>query len=443
MTPNRSLGLTIQLRDLLRQDLLSVFVEEFPFQVVEEFRANSARRTRDRVFNPETTLLAMVLSATQEDRSLQHAVNLFAEVHARTARRLARTQAERRPLAKSKLRPISENTAAFSKARARLEPELIDRVFRASGDFDASADSGIAGWHGKDVYLTDGTYFQTQDTPALRTAYAVENRRGKPVSAFPQGLLQAVVRLATGAVTEVRLGSRHVSELELVWPMVAGLPPGSLLLADDLYNSYAIFALAQAGDIDVIVPGKRHRRYSVLERFAANDELVELQRTPRPAWLPKDATLPERLVLRRIAITDKVFYTTLLDPAIPAADIVAQYLRRWEIEITIREVKTLMGLAVARSKTPEMVEKEVKTALIAYNLLRQVIAKTAHQSGFPPETDLIQALFETDQTLLSDKKGRVYIRRSPGRYGGARPETTPAQGAAPPRPPVPAQDQRE
>jgi len=426
MTPNRSLGLTIQLRNLLRQDLLSVLVEEFPFAVVESYRVGSERKTRDRVFTPESTLLTMVLSATQEDRSLQHAVNLFAEAHARAGGHLGKQPADRPPVARSKLRPISENTAAFSKARARLEPDLVDRVFRASADFEVSASEAPARWHGMDAYSTDGTYVQMQDSPALRAAFAVVNKKGEPVTAFPQGLLQAVLHLSTGAVTDVRLGSRHVSELELVFPMVARLPAGSVLLADDLYNSYAIFALAQAQGVHLVVPGKRKRRYRVIERLSPGDEVVELRCTPRPPWLPEEVNLPTHLTMRRIETTDRVFYTTLIDPAIPAADIVAKYLQRWDIEITIREVKTLMGLAVARSKTPEMVDKEIKTALIAYNMLRRVIAKTAHQSGFPPETDLIQAFLEADQALLSDKQGRVYARRSPGRYGRARQKNHPA-----------------
>ena len=417
MTPNRSLALSVQLRDLLRQNLLSVLHGSFPFEAVQAYQAASEYKGRDRVFTPENTLLAMVVSATQEDRSLQQAVHLFAEVHQRGAERLSRQPEASRALPRSKLAPISENTAAFSKARTRLAPGLVDAVFRASGDFAAPAGTR---WHGLEVYITDGTYFQTQDTPALRAAYTVDNKQKQPVSAFPQGLLQGIVRLATGAVTDVRLSSRHVSELELVYPMVASLPAKSLLLADDLYNSYAIFAQVCAAGVHLIVPGKRKRNYRVVERLAEGDELVELRRTRRPAWLPEAVQLPEHLLLRRIMTSDKVFYTTLTDRSIPAADIVAQYLRRWDIEITIREVKVLMGMAVARSKTPEMVEKEFKAALIAYNLLRRVIANTAEQGGFPPEANLIQAILTPDQALLRDKKGRLYARWSPGRYGDTR-----------------------
>lgn len=115
--------------------------------------------------------------------------------------------------------------------------------------------------------------------------------------------------------------------------------------------------------------------------------------------------------------TEWVQYTTLLDKRINKADIIAKYITRWDIEITIRETKTLMGINIIRSKSEAMVFKEVTIALTAYNMIRKIIARSAGKTGFPPQEDIIQEFFEANKTILIDKKGRIYNRWSPGRYG--------------------------
>ena len=42
-----------------------------------------------------------------------------------------------------------------------------------------------------------------------------------------------------------------------------------------------------------------------------------------------------------------------------------------------RSLKTMMGMEMLRSKTPEMVRKEVGVHLLAYNLIRGVMAEAA------------------------------------------------------------------
>ena len=114
-----------------------------------------------------------------------------------------------------------------------------------------------------------------------------------------------------------------------------------------------------------------------------------------------------------------VIYTTLLDPAIPKCDIILKYFTRWDIEITIREVKTMMDISVLRGKTDDIVRKEVVSAFIAYNLIRKLIAQSTLETAFSPETDIIQEFLENNKDILMDRKGRIYTRWSPGRYGGS------------------------
>lgn len=53
---------------------------------------------------------------------------------------------------------------------------------------------------------------------------------------------------------------------------------------------------------------------------------------------------------------------------------------RWEVELDLKHLKTTLGMDVLRSKTPQMVRKEIYAYLLAYNLLRTVMweAGTTH-----------------------------------------------------------------
>jgi len=440
MTPNHSLDLSLQLQNLIRTDLLQQISIEFPFELMESNTNKDASKKRDRVFNDGNTLLTMLVTAVNEDKSLKQSVNIFKQIFESRGEHILKKEKEDlekrrltditldkkmgRPklyqsrLAKSKTQPVSDNTAAYTKARQRLDYHLVQQVFDYSKDF-----TGIEQplWHGMKTYNSDGTYCQMQDSEELGKKYHV-----KEGGAYPQLLLEGIVQQGTGQIVCFEIGSRYQSELELIAKQLHQLPQNSLLLADDLYNSYAVFAMMQRQGCHLIVPGKRGRAYKVIEKIAEGDELVEISRTDIPKWWQQDWELPKKLFMRRIAFlspvdgeTEWVQYTTLVDKSITKADIIAKYISRWDIEITIREIKTLMDINVIRSKSEEMVFKEITIALAAYNMMRKIIAKSVDKTDFSPKEDIIQKFFEANKTVLIDKKGRIYNRWSPGRYGQA------------------------
>lgn len=70
--------------------------------------------------------------------------------------------------------------------------------------------------------------------------------------------------------------------------------------------------------------------------------------------------------------------TTLLDPEkYPAEDLAWLYTERWRVELWFRDIKTSMGMEVLRCKTPKMVHKELEMFLIAYNLIRCLMAEAS------------------------------------------------------------------
>ena len=74
--------------------------------------------------------------------------------------------------------------------------------------------------------------------------------------------------------------------------------------------------------------------------------------------------------------------TTLLDPLdYPANELIALYARRWNLELALRHLKTSMGMELLRCQTPEMAQKELVAYLVAYNLVRCLMAEVVGLAG--------------------------------------------------------------
>jgi hypothetical protein len=444
MTSNESFKLSFEIKNLLQTDLLHAFEKAVPVDLIEQKAREANPAFRDCVYTPCNTVLIMLLSAIQEDKSLQNSLNIFKNVFEQRCGEVIQSEAEKlrqeqsadiqtvrkrgRPkkyqsrLRKCYLQPLSASTAGLSNARKKLDKNIVEAVYRHStdfGDFDSES------WYGMKTFITDGAYIQLQDTEDIKSQYQVKGME----SSYPQALLQVMIRQGSGQVSQFSMGSRQESELALVISMIRNLEKNSLLLADDLYNTYYHFCLTLSQGCHIIVPGKRDRNYRVIRNIHDNDQIVEISKTTRPDYIDAQEweNLPDKILMRRITYTyptkngvePAVLYTTILDKKISSADIIAKYAMRWDIEISIREIKTIMDINVLRSKSIDMMVKELFIALTAYNMVRKIIAKSAGKAGFPPQEDIFQECSPFNRSILLDKKGRVFFKWSPGRYGYA------------------------
>jgi hypothetical protein len=418
-------------------NIIGILENEFPSAVLDrfnEFGKEGKSKTRDRVFTENNTLLTMVLTSVQKDKTLKNSVDLFyiafselkqsveyqieedGKLLKKTAGRPKKYKAE---LPKSLEKNISLNTAAYSKARERLPNELVNELFLNSRI--EHADNNYTHWHGYRIFLGDGTYLQMQDTESLRKKYEVKHN-GLASEGYPQGLLEVILERGTGQVFSYKLSNRHTSELSLFYDMLDDIPPKSLLLLDDLYNCFEIISKCKRLGIEIVVPAKRVRNYDVIESLAEGDEIIQIE-TPknRSKWLETNEK-PSKILMRRMQCKspeaeDYILITTILDEQIKKDEFQLLYLTRWDIEIGIREVKTIMDINVLRSKTPEMALKELSVTLATYNLIRKFIYTSIKDLPISPEEDFIYQFYSLNQDILIDKKGRVYNRWSSGRRG--------------------------
>ena len=59
-------------------------------------------------------------------------------------------------------------------------------------------------------------------------------------------------------------------------------------------------------------------------------------------------------------------------------------------QLDIRNIKTTLGMEVLRCLTPAMIEKELWVCLLAYNLIRLLMAQAAHTAAAPQILPLAQ-----------------------------------------------------
>lgn len=430
MTPNTSLQLSYEFKKRLKRFNLQSLHDRIPSDVIDQYYQREKITTRTRVFSPEATICCMVGGAMMEDKSQKNVLLRYKQTFEHQAEQLVdeQTQLLQQPkksgpgrrrtrlnVPKSITTPVSENTAAFSKAVKRIPAELMTELFEYSAK-SSDSESRPAAWHGYGVYLGDGTYFQAQDTPSLSEVYPKES----PAS-YPRGALVTVCQESTGLIHNFAVGS---SELEMARRAITRLPPDCLFIGDELYNCYGFWSDLASRGVEFIVPVKRKRTCELIRTLGPGDALVRIKRTApslTSLWAEEYEDLPLGMTLRRITYTNpespdkqRVLITSLTDPAIPATDIVAKYTSRWDIELRIREIKTIMGLNIARSKSPDGVYKEIAAALIAYNITRELITESV-QSDFSPSENIFQEYYTGREESLTDKAGRVYHRRSPGR----------------------------
>ena len=437
MKLNRSLAISSRIQACKMGDIIGLLEKAVPASALAT--EQEMGKNRNRVFTANNTLMTMVLTATQQDKTLKNSVNLYYMIHqqrqqqvrAALEKQMERERAVDAQKIKKAGRPkkyavqlpgslskdISLNTAAYSKARDRLPLSMAKALFMSSRM--EQANNTYTHWHGYRVLIGDGTYVQMQDTASIRKEYAVKHK-GKGSEGYPQGLLEVITERGTGHLYSFRLSNRHLSELALFYEMIDELPSNSLLLLDDLYNCFEIISKCKRKGVELVVPAKRERDYELVEVLGEGDQIIKIN-TPknRSKWLevnePANTFLLRRIQGKSPDGKPYVLYTTLLDKHIPQHEIQWLYLTRWDIEISIREIKTIMDINILRAKTPPMALKELTVSLATYNLIRKIIYASIKDLPFSPEEDFIYQFYTLNKDMLIDKKGRVYNRWSTGR----------------------------
>jgi hypothetical protein len=391
---------------------------------------------RERRFPPTETMSMFLAQALSADRSCQKAVNDAA------IKRLA-----------AGLAPGSTHTGAYSRARTRLPIDMVRSLSQYVGQWVTSHAPRAWQWRGRPVRLVDGTTLVMPDTPANQCAYP-QPRTQKPGLGFPICRMVGLVCLGSGAVLQAAVGpcrGKGSDEQSLLRSILGTLERGDLLLGDAFYATYFLLCTLRERGIDAVFEqhGSRQRTTDFRRghRLGVRDHLIVLPKpVVKPDWMSQaDYDLaPQSLTVRELRTGGKTLVTTLTCPKqTDKAALRSLYRSRWHVELDLRNIKTTLGMERLSCQTPAMVLKEIWVYLLAYNLIRLMMAQAAllthrlprqlsfkhtvqiwiawtHHANLIDNNDTLYGLFVLiAQQRVADRPGRVEpraLKRRPRPY---------------------------
>ena len=329
----------------------------------------------ERLYPPTVVLSMFMRQVLEADGSCQKAVNGWAAQRAADG-----------------LSPSSVRTGGYCRARQRLPLEMVSALTHETGRLLSEKALAQWLWRGRTVKLVDGTGISMPDTEENQAVYPQPSSQAPGVG-FPLARLVMVICLATGAALDMAVGphsGKGTGELGLVRSLLKGFRPGDVMLADALYCNYFLIATLMGAGVDVLFEqnGSRITDFRRGRSLGTRDHIVHW---PKPAACPQWMTLeqyadfPDELTVREARVDHQVLVTTLIDHRrVSKDDLSALYARRWNVELDLRNLKTTTGMDVLNCQTPQMNEKQLWVHLLAYNVIRLLMAQAASNVGVDP-----------------------------------------------------------
>lgn len=368
---------------LCATQLRTLFGRWLPLELLHA-KNSSGANSRHAVFTPAVTFWAFLGQVLDPGSSCEKAV---ARVQA-----LCALQARALP---------SSATGAYCTARARLPVRWLCRLC-------AHVVEGLMGAAGEGrLLVADGTGVSLPDTPALQARYPQPGAQ-KPGCGFPHMKLLGLFDLRSGAWLATIHSHLRVHDLPLLRRLFHRLRRGDTLIVDRAFCSWFDLARLQAKGVDLVVRLHQARRtdFRTGTRLGRDDHTVAWPKPARPRWMDEGtyAALPAALRVREVRsrreqkgfrTTTLTLVTTLLDASTHPRETVADlYTRRWRVELFFDDLKTTLQMDRLRTKSPAMVQRELLLHMIAYNLLRRLLARSGGATArlsFKGSVDRLQA----------------------------------------------------
>jgi hypothetical protein len=337
---------------------------------------DEAEFSRRRLFSIENTFWGFFQQVLSADGGCQEIVNQF------------RVIGEAR-----NLRKMSLSTSAYCQARMKLSIDMLKRILEQTQRHVPKAHSALP-LIGRRVVVADGTGISMPDTAVNQKVWP-QAKSQKEGCGFPQARICALFDLNTGVALSYRMGNKKSHELPLLRDQMDTFVEGDVFLGDKGFISYFDMLNLKEKGVDSVVGLAKRKPINASEaiKVLADDDLIVEWPKPKGSKtrykLEEWENLPDKLQVRQIKVTVtqpgfrvKSFYiaTTLLDETRYPSTIIAElYLKRWNVELYFRELKTTLGMDILRCKSPDMIQKEVIMYFIAFNAIKLMINDNKRQ----------------------------------------------------------------
>ena len=335
---------------------------------------------RDRVFSPVTTIWGFLSQVLSEDHSCRDAVSRIIAHRAASGHTIC-----------------SPNTTSYCNARSRIVTDVLSTLAMRTAEELQNSIADQWKWNGRSVFIVDGSSVSMPDTPENQRMYPQVPQQAKGLG-FPLARITVLLSLATGACHDLAIASyqgKGTGEKNLFRRMYDTLKPGDVVVADALFDDYFIICELFKRKIDIVARVQHERVDTQIAESSPEGDIVIWHRPNKPRGMTgaKYRSYPKTFVMRLVPVDarDKnnrvkrfKVLTTILNVSIDGRQIGDLFERRWQGEVDIRSIKCTMQMEILRCKKPEMVHKEIWTHLLAYNLLRTVMAVAANENDTEP-----------------------------------------------------------
>lgn len=284
--------------------------------------------------------------------------------------------------------------SAFSKARERVGSAPLRRLFEETAVPMAEPQTVGAWYRSWRLMSVDGSTLEVPDTPQNAAVFGRPGVSRGERSAYPRLRWVALGEVGTRAIVGLSAGAYRESELTLAKPLLARLTPGMLCICDRAYLGFEAWQQARERGAELLWRLKHNTVFHVEERLPDGSFLSQLYESPndRRKGLPGVRVRIVEYALddpgRPQAAERYRLVTTILDPKLaPAEELAALYAQRWDIEISIREVKISQGRPqlVLRSRKPDGVIQELYGFLNVHYAIRWLLHQAALGQGVDPD----------------------------------------------------------
>lgn len=282
--------------------------------------------------------------------------------------------------------------SAIAEARQRLGEDPLAYLFHTTAAEWSTRSGDRHRWRGLSLHVYDGTTMRVPDSPENRAAFGGQfggAKRG--MSGYPMVRIVGLMTARSHILSAFRFADYGTGEVTIAGELWREVPDQSLTLVDRGAPLPSLVQLHASGNEKHFLTRLKSRTpMRTVRKLASNDRIVDI---PMPRQARKDNPgLPEVACVRAIRYQRRGFspstlLTSLTDAErYPAAEIIARYHERWEIEMAYDEVKThlLAREECIRSRTPAGIRQELWGIALAYNLIRLEIERVADELGVVP-----------------------------------------------------------
>jgi hypothetical protein len=235
------------------------------------------------------------------------------------------------------------------------------------------------------------------DTPENQAIYPQSSTQ-KAGCGFPVARILASFCLATGMMVHWVTGHWYQHELSMLASLLESFEAGEVLLGDRGFGNFPVLAQCMARGLDGVFRANTAMRrldFRRGKRLGKDDRLVVWHHGPKPKYMSAEywAQLPDQITVRVVRVRVRVrgfrtrsvlLVTTLLDPVNYPPQALAQlYLRRWEMELCFRHLKTTLKMEHLSCKSPAMIDRELRLHFLTHNLVRRVALEAARRHLVP------------------------------------------------------------